>query len=49
MRPKWSVVRQPDGQVSSKFMKLDQLAVLERQRGGRAGEWSAVMEGQETG
>lgn len=43
MRPKWSVVRQPDGQVSSKFMKL------ERQRGGRAGEWSAVMEGRETG
>lgn len=35
MRPKWSVVRKLEGQVSSEFIKLDRLGVLEEE--GREG------------
>lgn len=33
MRPKWSVVRKLEGQVSSEFIKLDQLEEEEREGG----------------
>lgn len=45
MRPKWSAVRKLEGQVSSEFIKLDQLGELEEERREAEG-LSAVMKGR---